>query len=50
MRLNPGDNAPETAMYSVVDENGRVLDRVEVEKGNRLPPTQSSSYHYELDK
>lgn len=48
-KFNPGDIAPETGFYRVVDQNGRTLDKVSVSKGDRLPPTQSKDYYYELD-
>ena len=48
-KFNPGDVAPETAFYRVVDQNGKTLDKVSVSKGDRLPPTQRKDYYYELD-
>ncbi len=48
-KFNPGDIAPMTGKYSVVDKNGKVLDTINCDKGNRLPPTQSSEYYYELE-
>ncbi len=45
-KLNPGDIAPTTGRYKVVDSHGNKLDVVEVQEGNRLPPTQSSEYYY----
>lgn len=47
-KLNPGDIAPKTGYYNVVNANGEVLDTISVEKGNRMPPTQSSEYYYEF--
>lgn len=47
-KLNPGDIAPQTGYYNVVDSKGKVLDTITVQKGNRLPPTQSSEYYYEF--
>ncbi len=47
-KLNPGDTAPQTGCYNVVDKNGKVLDTITVKKGNRMPPTQSSDYYYEF--
>lgn len=49
MKLNPGDTAPSTAVYRVVDENGRVQNTARVKEGQTLPPTQSSNWHYEID-
>ncbi len=48
-KFNPGDIAPRSGRYSIVDGNGSHLDSVEVQKGNRLPPTQSSEYYYVLE-
>ena len=48
-KFNPGEIAPETGFYKVVDKNGNILDKVSVAKGDRLPPTQSKDYCYELD-
>lgn len=47
-KLNPGDVAPQTGYYNVVAEGGKILDTISVQKGNRLPPTQSSEYWYEF--
>lgn len=47
-KLNPGDVAPVTGKYCVMDKNGKCLDTITCDKGNRLPPTQSSEYWYEL--
>ncbi|MBQ2711933.1 MAG: hypothetical protein IJF71_00995 [Clostridia bacterium] len=49
MRLNPGDTAPKTGSYKVVDQYGSVLNTVNVAKGDTMPPTQSAQYHYEID-
>lgn len=48
-KINPGDVAPQTGFYRVVDQDGRTLDKVSVTKGDRLPPTQSKDYYYEID-
>jgi len=48
-KYNPGDIAPKTGFYKVIDSNGKTLDRVSVNKGDRLPPTQSKDYFYESD-
>lgn len=48
-KLNPGDIAPKTGHYKVVDKKGRTLDTVSVKQGDRLPPTQSKDYYYEID-
>lgn len=48
-KLNPGDLAPKTGNYAVCDKNGRHMASVSVQKGDHLPPTQSSEYYYELE-
>lgn len=50
MKLSSGMNAPKTATYKVVDEKGKVVNTVQVKKGSRMPPTQSSKNHFELDE
>ena len=47
MRLNPGENAPKTGNYKVVDAQGHVVNSVFMKAGDTMPPTQSSEYHYE---
>ncbi len=47
MRLNPGEMAPRTGNYNVVDANGEVVNSVFMNQGDTMPPTQSSDYHYE---
>ena len=49
MRMNPGETAQKSGSYRVVDEKGNVQNTVSVQKGQTLPPTQSSKYHYEID-
>ena len=48
-KLNPGDNAPKSGTYKILDGNGKKIGVVEVQKGNRMPPTQSSEYYYEFE-
>lgn len=48
MRLHPGDVAPTTGTYNVVDELGTRQYTVDMNKGETMPPTQSSKYHYEI--
>lgn len=48
-KLNPGDIAPKTGYYKIIDSQGKTLDKVSVRKGDRLPPTQSKDYFYEVD-
>lgn len=47
MRLNPGEMAPRTGNYNVVDANGEIVNSVFMNQGDTMPPTQSSDYHYE---
>ena len=48
-KFNPGEIAPETGSYAVMDQDGNKLDCVQVERGQRLPPVQSSEYYYVID-
>ena len=48
MKFNPGEIAPTTGTYMVVDDNGQRQYTVDMNKGETLPPTQSSRYHYEI--
>ena len=45
-KLNPGDKAPKTGQFCVCNKSGKVMDTINVSKGDRLPPTQSSEYYY----
>lgn len=49
MRLQPGEYAPRTATYNIIDENGKKCGTVSVERGQKMPPTHSSNHYYELD-
>lgn len=48
MRLQPGEYAPKTGSYDVVDENGNKCGSVNVEKGQKMPPTHDARHHYEI--
>ena len=48
MKLEPGQYAPRTATYDVVDASGKICGSVSVEKGQKMPPTHDASHHYEL--
>ena len=37
MKFNPGETAPKTGTYNVVDSNGKVMNTAEVKKGQTLP-------------
>ena len=49
-KLNPGDNAPKTGTYAILDGKGKKIGTVEMKKGNRMPPTQSSEYYYQFEE
>ncbi len=46
--LRPGDIAPKSGSYKVVGSRGAVHGTVSVKKGDKLPPTQVPSQHYEI--
>lgn len=48
-KFNPGDIAPKSGKYCICDRNGTVLDKVDVEAGDHLPPTQSEEYYYKYN-
>lgn len=46
-KYHPGQNCEKTAKYSAYDEDGNVITKdVDVEKGNRFPPTQEKNCYY----
>lgn len=47
-KFNPGDIAPRSCRYNVCDSQGKVMDTIMVNEGDRLPPTQSSEYYYTM--
>lgn len=49
IKLSSGEIAPKTGVYNVVASNGRQIGTVRVKKGDRMPPTQSSNNHFEID-
>lgn len=49
MKLTSGEKAPKTGTYKVVGAKGEVINKVKVNKGDSLPPTQSPSHHFEID-
>lgn len=49
MRLNSGEIAPRSGSYKVVDQNGRMINTVDMNEGDKLPPTQSSQHHFEIE-
>lgn len=48
-KFKPGELAPKSGTYRVVDQNGNTMYTVDVERGEHLPPTQSSDWHLEID-
>lgn len=49
IKLSSGEVAPKTGEYSVIASNGRKVGTVHVKKGDKLPPTQGSNNHFEID-
>lgn len=49
MKLQAGEYAPKSGTYNVVDETGAHQYTVDMQKGEKMPPTQSSTYHYEME-
>lgn len=47
--LKPGQTAPKSGSYKVVDNNGTTVNTINVQKGETMPPTQSSQNHFEID-
>ncbi len=47
-KLVSGEKAPYSGEYDVIASNGRVIGTVNVRKGDRMPPTQSSEDHFEF--
>lgn len=48
-KVKSGENAPKSGTYKVVDSKGKTQYTVNVDKGDRMPPTQSSGNHFEID-
>jgi hypothetical protein len=48
-KFKPGELAPKSGQYRIVDANGQTMYTVDVERGEHLPPTQSSDWHLEID-
>lgn len=49
IKLKSGETAPKSGSYNVVSRNGKVINSVNVEKGETMPPTQSSGNHFEIE-
>lgn len=49
IKLKPGETAPKSGEYKVVNKKGKVEYSVRMEKGETMPPTQTSGNHFEID-
>lgn len=49
IKLSSGETAPKTGEYNVISSNGRCVGTVHVSEGDSMPPTQSSSNHFEIE-
>lgn len=47
MKFRPGETAPHSGQYKMFDENGEVINIVDLQKGQTFPPTPSSSCYFE---
>ena len=47
-KFAPGEIAPVTGFYYLVDASDKVVDTISMQKGNKFPPTQQENYTYEL--
>ena len=48
-KLTSGKIAPKTGEYKIIASNGRSVGTVRVKKGDRMPPTQHSGSHFEIN-
>ena len=48
IRLMPGDIAPQSGLYNVLEADGIIVDKKTVGRGHRFPPTAQGSQYYEL--
>ncbi|MFA6859982.1 MAG: YjzC family protein [Clostridia bacterium] len=48
MKYKSGETAPKTGSYNVVDQSGKVKGKVDIQKGQTLPPTQTDKEHFEM--
>lgn len=48
-KFNSGETAPKSGSYKVVDSKGKVVNTVNMQKGDTLPPTQGKDNHFEID-
>ncbi len=50
MRLNCGDNCPKSGAYNLLNAEGKVLNTVYVDEGQRMPPAPYSDCYYESEE
>lgn len=43
MKFNPGETAPKTGTYNVVDSNGKVMNTAEVKRDRRCLPHRAAN-------
>lgn len=50
-KYHSGENCPKTGKYSEYDANGNVYNAdIDVEKGQRFPPTHEKDCYFKLQK
>jgi len=47
MQYRPGDKANKSGQFKMIDEEGNVINIVDVQKGQKFPPCPSSGCHFE---
>jgi len=47
MKFRPGETAPHSGQYKMFDENGEVINIVDLQKGQTFPPTPTNSCYFE---
>ncbi len=47
MKYRSGETAPHSGQYKMFDEDGEVINIVDLQKGQTFPPTPSSGCYYE---
>ena len=48
-KVKSGQIAPKSGTYQVIDEQGNNIGSVQMQKGNRIPPTQQAGAHFEIE-
>ena len=49
-KYNPGDIAPQSGKYCVCDKNGKIMDKVDVEKVKDAVPAETLSLDVRAEK